>query len=161
VRIFPASAHFLDVGLPYSLYPLIDRIRHAGRQRREAPHMVMARRGEDLAHRFLEREMGWMVVARNYRHPVRKLEIDIVALDRGTVVIVEVKTRAAGEISDPLRAVDSEKARHVSAAAREWVRRAESDKLAIRFDVVTVVVGETERVEYHRDVYALNGRKPN
>ena len=135
-------------------------MRHAGRQRHEAPHMALARRGEDLAHRFVEQEMGWCVVARNYRHRMRKLEIDMVAVDGETLVIVEVKTRASDDVSHPLRAVDPEKAWHIGQAARAWIKRAEMLEMGVRFDVLTVLIGETEKVEYHRDVYALGGRLP-
>lgn len=122
--------------------------------------MVMARRGEDLAHRFVERELGWLVVARNYRHPIRKLEIDMVAVDGTTLVIAEVKTRASADVSHPLRAVDEGKVWRIGQAAREWIARAESMQMAVRFDVLTVLIGERERVEYHRDVYAIGRRRP-
>lgn len=135
-------------------------IRHEGRKRREAPHMVMARRGEDLAHRYVEQELGWQVVARNYRHPMRKLEIDMVAIDGPTMVIAEVKTRASGEVSHPLRAVDAQKAWHVGQGARAWLKRAELLEMPVRFDVLTVIIGEAETVEHHRDVYSISGRLP-
>lgn len=122
--------------------------------------MVLARRGEDLAHRFVEREMGWQVVARNYRHPMRKLEIDMVAVDGETLVIAEVKTRSSDDVSHPLRAVDAQKVWHIGRGARAWIARAEMLEMAVRFDVLTVIIGATERVEYHRDVYALAGRAP-
>lgn len=120
--------------------------------------MVLARRGEDLAHRFAEREMGWRVVARNYRHPMRKLEIDMVAIDGDTLVVAEVKTRSSDEVSHPLRAVDQEKAWHVGKAAQGWIAKASMLHMSVRFDVLTVIVGETERVEYHRDVFAIGER---
>jgi len=113
-----------------------------------------------LAHRFVERELGWRVVARNYRHPMRKLEIDMVAVDGDTLVIAEVKTRSSAEVSHPLRAVDRQKAWHIGQGARAWIARAEMMEMAVRFDVLTVLIGETERVEYHRDVYALAERTP-
>jgi len=144
----------------FSITPLLDLMRHAGRKGREAPHMVLARRGEDLAHRYVERELGWQVVARNYRHPLRKLEIDMVAVDGETLVIAEVKTRSSDDVSHPLRAVDREKVWNIGHGARAWIERAETLEMAVRFDVLTVIIGETERVEYHRDAYALAGRTP-
>lgn len=143
-----------------SLLPWLDRLRHAGRKRKEAPHIVLARRGEDLAHRFAVRELGWRVVARNYRHPVRRLEIDMVAIDGDTLVVVEVKTRASAEVSHPLRAVDLQKVWHIGRGAAAWIARAEALQMPVRFDVITVLAGETEHVEYHRDVFALAGRSP-
>ena len=104
--------------------------------------------------------MGWRVVARNYRHPMRKLEIDMVAVDGETLVIAEVKTRASEDVSHPLRAIDSQKVWHIGRGARAWIARAEMLKMTVRFDVLTIIIGTTERVEYHRDVYALGVRAP-
>ena len=54
------------------------------------PRHRLGRRGEDLAAEHLER-LGYEVVARNHR--TRYGEIDLVAADADTLVIVEVKTR--------------------------------------------------------------------
>jgi len=116
--------------------------------------MILARRGEDLAHRFAERELGWRVVARNFRHPARRVEIDIVAVEEGnTLVVAEVKTRSSAEISHPLRAVGYEKERNIGRGSIDWVRRAEALKMSVRFDVITVVVGDGVTIKHHRDVF--------
>lgn len=116
--------------------------------------MILARRGEDLAHRFAERELGWRIVARNFRHPARRVELDMVAVEGGnTLVIAEVKTRSSAEISHPLRAVGHEKERNIGRGAIDWVRRAEARKMSVRFDVITVVVGNVTTIEHHRDVF--------
>jgi putative endonuclease len=141
-----------------SLFALLDSVRNAGRQRTEAPHMSLARRGEDLAHRYAESELGWRIVARNYRHPLRRLEIDLIGVESNTLVVAEVKTRSSDEVSHPLRAVDRRKAAHVSQGARSWIAKAEMLGMSVRFDVMTVIIGDTERVEYHRDVYAIAER---
>ncbi|MBM3754104.1 MAG: YraN family protein [Acidobacteria bacterium] len=116
--------------------------------------MILARRGEDLAHRFVERELGWRVVARNFRHPARRVEIDLVAVEEGnTLVVAEVKTRSSAEISHPLRAFGYEKERNIGRGSIDWVRRAEALTMSVRFDVITVVVGGTVTIEHHRDVF--------
>ena len=117
--------------------------------------MAVARRGEDVAHRYLERELGFTVISRNYRHPVRRVEIDLVAVDGQTLVIVEVKTRTSDEISHPARAMDSTKMRHIGDAAREWIRKAEGLQMAVRFDLITVVTGPPMKIEYYRDAAGL------
>jgi putative endonuclease len=91
---------------------------------------------------------------------LRKLEVDLVAVDGETLVIAEVKTRAASEVNHPLRAVDEEKVWHLGRAARAWIEKAEDHGMAIRFDVLTVIVGRIETVEYHRDVHAMAERLP-
>ncbi len=141
--------------LRYWILSALDRARDAARRRRRQPeHLILARRGEDLAHRFAERELGWRIVARNFRHPARRVEIDIVAVEGGdTLVVAEVKTRSSAEISHPLRAVGYEKERNIGRGSIDWVRRAEALKMSVRFDVITVIVGETNTIEHHRDIF--------
>ena len=66
-------------------------------------------RGEDLAHRFLQK-LGYMVVARNWRAEDGSGELDLVAWDGASLVVVEVKTRASTEFGLPEEAVDAAKA---------------------------------------------------
>ena len=103
--------------------------------------------------------MGWRVVARNYRHPLRKLEIDIVAVESDTVVIVEVKTRSH-EDAGAIRRVDSEKAWHIGTGAKEWIKKAEMLGMGVRFDAITATIGVRNHLEYHRDVCPAAGRRP-
>ncbi len=58
---------------------------------REDPRRRLGRLGEDLAAAHLER-LGLAMLARNVR--TRHGEIDLIAFDGGTLVFVEVKTRA-------------------------------------------------------------------
>ena len=59
--------------------------------------------GEDIAERFLEQH-GYRVIARNY--VIARGEIDLAAYRRGTVAIVEVKTRSGSSYGRPAEAVD-------------------------------------------------------
>jgi len=74
------------------------------------------RRGEDVAHRFLQKR-GYTVVARNYRTRNRFAEVDLIARDGEFLVFVEVKSRATEEFGEPDRAVDAEKQRNLQRAA--------------------------------------------
>jgi putative endonuclease len=96
--------------------------------------------GEDLAHRYLRRK-GCTVVARNYRVPSGRGEIDIVAWDGDKLAIVEVKTRATADFGAPETAVDTEKRERVVRAAEDYMRRAGVSWDQVRFDVVSVVLG--------------------
>ena len=67
------------------------------------PHQSeLGRHGEELACRELRRR-GYAIVARRYR--TRHGEIDIVAMDEGVLVFVEVKTRSDRRFGSPLAAV--------------------------------------------------------
>lgn len=101
----------------------------------------LGRLGEDLAASYLKGE-GYEILVRNYR--CREGEADLVALDpeRDYAVLVEVKTRRAGTVSDgtyPEEAVDAKKRRRYRRIAACFLMDYYPTP-AIRFDVVGVVV---------------------
>lgn len=110
----------------------------------------MGRRGEDLAHRFLQRQ-GFTVVARNYRLAAGDAEADLIARDGDDLVIVEVKTRMTEDFGPPDRAVDLEKQRALRRVAREYARKTKMEEARVRCDVVTVVLEPRVKVEHFRD----------
>ena len=68
-------------------------------------------RGEAAAARLLKRK-GYTIVARSDRS--RLGEIDLVAVDKRTVVFVEVKTRPSHDTGHPADAVDEDKQRRLT-----------------------------------------------
>ena len=79
----------------------------------------LGRRGEQLAVDHLE-AAGYRILDRNWRCPSG--ELDIVALDGDTLVVVEVKTRSSRSYGDPLEAVDDRKLTRVCVLAGRWRR---------------------------------------
>ncbi len=79
---------------------------------------------------------GYEIVERNYRSKLG--ELDIVAIDRGVMVFVEVRSRTTSEHGDAAAAVGRRKQRQVTRIAEIYLhhRRPVFDEL--RFDVVTV-----------------------
>lgn len=75
--------------------------------------------GEDIAERFLEQH-GYRVIARNY--VIARGEIDLAAYRRGTVAIVEVKTRSGSSYGRPAEAVDCEKQDRLRNTAAAFLR---------------------------------------
>jgi putative endonuclease len=131
----------------------MDRQRQAARRRRNvAEHLQLAGRGEDWAQRFVQ-EMGWTVVARNYRRKSGGGEIDLVAVEGDTLVFVEVKTRSGNQIGQPERAVSQQKERLVGRTAEEFIRFAALEGMPVRFDVISLVLAEHTKVEYFRDAF--------
>ena len=119
------------------------------------PDQALGRRGEDLAHRYLRRA-GFTVVARNYRTRSGTFEIDLVAWERETLAIVEVKSRSTDEFGAPDRNVDLEKRRRIVRAARDYARRAEVPWSRIRFDIVTVLFKGKAVVKLQRDAFHVS-----
>ncbi|GAB4267295.1 MAG: YraN family protein [Deferrisomatales bacterium] len=108
-------------------------------------------RGEELAVRHLRR-LGYRIVERNYR--CRLGEIDCVAIQGGTLVFCEVKTRRSDVYGGPLEAVDGRKRRKMTRLAQHYVAAKGLDGVAQRFDVVAVWVGSGgARVEVYPDAF--------
>ena len=63
--------------------------------------------GEKLATDFLKSK-GYKIIENNYRY--RRAEIDIIAVHKGTLIFVEVKTRSNFNYGEPEHAVDEHKA---------------------------------------------------
>lgn len=95
---------------------------------------------EEAACRFLERERGMTVVARNFR--VRGGEIDVVARQGSTLVFVEVRSRERADFGGPEESVGKAKRRRIVAAARRYLAEAAPGEWTeARFDVVAVLGG--------------------
>lgn len=94
-----------------------------------------ARCGEAIAEQFCVLR-GFEILARNAREG--RGELDLVALDRGTVVFVEVKFRAGRDPGGPLAAVTGKKRDDVSRAATRWLTARGATGRPVRFDVIGI-----------------------
>lgn len=106
-----------------------------GRAPIDAPHLALGKRGEDEAY-FHLRNLGYVMVARNYRTPLRKSEFDLIGWDGDTLCFIEVKTRTSTDLPAE-DAVDSDKRDDLRAVARDYLHRLRK-KPAARFDIVSV-----------------------
>jgi putative endonuclease len=96
----------------------------------------LGRRGEDLACRHLEAQ-GLRLLERNYR--CRVGEIDLVMLDGGTLVLVEVRSRSTSQHGSAAATVGLRKQRRFIRAARHLLlTRPDYRRLPARFDVVAI-----------------------
>ena len=93
-------------------------------------------RGEEEAYFYL-RKHGYLIVARNYRAPGCRGEIDLIGWDKDVVCFIEVKTRTSLQVRPPEAAVDRHKRREISEVARQWIKRLPPES-QWRFDIVSV-----------------------
>jgi putative endonuclease len=96
---------------------------------------VLGAEGERAAEKFLRRER-YTIVERNYR--CASGEVDLIALDRSTIVFVEVKTRTQPGFGSPFEAVDRRKQRQIQRAAQHYLTKNRLHDRNARFDVVGV-----------------------
>ena len=120
-------------------------------------HLELGRRAEDRAEAYIRRSPGWKVLGRNLVNPYG--ELDIVALDGGELVIVEVRCRTLGEVQSSLDSVGPRKLRRLVDAGR-----AHADRIGWtgpwRIDLIGFTVSTADRdaaepewrLEHVRDV---------
>ena len=97
-----------------------------------------ARCGERIAEAYCDLR-GYEVIDRNVREG--RGEIDLVALDRGTVVFVEVKFRTSVDRAAPLLAVTPKKREDVARTAALYLARRRMLGKPVRFDVIGITWG--------------------
>ena len=84
-------------------------------------HQRTGRRGEEAAYFYLQRK-GYVIIARNYRSPHHRGELDLVGWDKDTLCFIEVKTRTTHDVKPAEAAVDREKRHEILAIACEYLR---------------------------------------
>jgi putative endonuclease len=95
---------------------------------------VLGRDGEQAAVNYLE-SCGFRILDRNWR--CAEGEIDIVAVDRHTFVVCEVKTRSGTRYGTPLEAIGRAKRSRLRKLAVRWLTAH-----GVRFDQIRIdVVG--------------------
>ncbi|MGC2696387.1 MAG: YraN family protein [Candidatus Angelobacter sp.] len=117
-------------------------------------HLHIGRRGEEEAYFYL-RKQGYVMIARNYRSPRSRSELDLVGWDGQTLCFIEVKTRTTRDLVPAEAAVDAEKQRDLTHVAREFLRKVKGDP-AVRFDVVSVYFsGKEAEIELFQDAFRM------
>jgi putative endonuclease len=120
-------------------------------QGKTAEHLRTGRRGEEDAYFYLRRR-GYTIIARNYRSPNYRGELDLVAWDGDVLCFIEVKTRTTRSSIPAEAAVGVDKRKELRLMAREFLRhmpdsgqsrgprrsRLSSDAVNARFDVLAV-----------------------
>jgi putative endonuclease len=128
-----------------------------GRRSAKAKHLLTGESGEEIAY-FHLRELGYTMVARNFRSPRRKGEIDLIAWEDDVLCFIEVKTRSKAEFVPAEAAVDFDKRKELRYVAREYLRRVhcEDGEPAYRFDVLSIYLNsKPPRVDLIKAAFAI------
>jgi len=111
-----------------------DAARQYRQQRMLSADAALGKKGEDLAHRYLQ-SAGFTVLSRNYRPGGGESEVDIVAKDGPLTVFIEVKSRASADFGSPDRAIGQDKQSRIVRAARRYAARAGIEPDPVRHDL--------------------------
>jgi putative endonuclease len=99
-------------------------------------HQRTGRRGEEDAYFYLRRR-GYTIIARNYRSPHHRGDLDLVGWERDVLCFIEVKARTTHDVKPAEAAVDRDKQRELSLVARDFLRQM-PPSCPWRFDVLAV-----------------------
>jgi putative endonuclease len=92
--------------------------------------------GEEDAY-FELRKLGYLMVARNFRSPRCRGEIDLIGWDGDVLCFIEVKARTSHEVKAAEAAVDRHKRREIAEVLREYLKVVPRP-CQWRFDIVSV-----------------------
>ncbi len=99
-----------------------------------AQHNDLGKEGEEIGLRFLL-EKGYKILATNWRY--RQEEIDIIAMDKEELVIIEVKTRTSA-FMEPELAVTRSKQKFLVNATAAYIEQ-NNINTDTRFDIISIV----------------------
>jgi putative endonuclease len=113
---------------------------------------ILGRSGEDRAANYLA-DRGYIILERNYEAPYG--EIDLIALDRGTVVFIEVKTRTTDAYGAPELAVDRRKQERMVKTALGYLKFKKLHQMPCRFDVVAISGANGDKVDLIQNAFEM------
>lgn len=121
-----------------------------------AAHNDLGKWGETKAEEYLISK-GLYIRHRDWR--CGHTDIDIICIDEEAtlLVFVEVKTRSTDAYGNPSEAVDSDKRRHITAAATAYRRGFHLENLEVRYDIISVI-GNSDinfRIEHIEDAFSM------
>lgn len=102
------------------------------------------RLGENQA-AILLTSLGYKVLERNYRSG-RWGELDLICLEGGDLVFIEVKTRSSNAYGQPVEAVSWGKQQRLMRAAQQYKFTHPSTPSSLRFDVIALIIDAQGRI---------------
>jgi putative endonuclease len=100
-----------------------------------ADHNDLGKLGEDLAAKHML-SAGYKILDRNWIY--QKKELDIVATDGKSLVVVEVKSRSTDYFEHPADAITLSKIKFLCRATQGYVDTKDIE-MEVRFDVISVI----------------------
>ncbi len=118
---------------------------------------VLGAFGEGVACEYLM-ECGYRVLERNFTCKVG--EIDIIALQKDTIVFIEVKTRSSEKYGLPSEAVSAVKQKKIVKTALYYLQGNKLLDYMCRFDVIEVLFDEENKYQINliKDAFQYSGR---
>lgn len=116
-----------------------------------ASHNALGKEGEQLAGKWLA-EKGYEILHRNWRYS--HYEIDIIALKKNVLHVVEVKARKSTAFGNPEDSVTRKKFKYLQKATDEFLYRHPGYQL-LQYDILSITLFKNKEPEFFliEDVY--------
>lgn len=112
-------------------------------------NIALGKNGEEIAKKYLENQ-GYKILETNRRFS-RYCEIDIIALDKDTVVFCEVKTRKTNACGTPLEAITRSKFENIKKGL--FYYRSENPQYKLfRIDVIGITIKPEIQIKHLKNV---------
>ena len=112
-------------------------------------NITLGKNGEEIAEKFLEKQ-GYKILEKN-RHFSKLCEVDIIALDKKTLVFVEVKTRKTDICGHPLEAITKSKYNHIKNGLLIYLQENPQYK-KFRIDAISVLIKPEIKIEHLKNI---------
>lgn len=113
-------------------------------------NILVGRTGEDIAKEYIKKQ-GFKIIESNW-HYSKNSEIDIIALDKDTIVFIEVKTRTTKNFGHPLEAINKRKIEKIYSAALAYQNINEVRHKDIRIDAISIIDLKNPKIEHIKNI---------
>ena len=112
-------------------------------------NLKLGKKGEEIAKKYLI-QSGYKVIDTNVRFS-RFCEIDIIAVDKKTLVFVEVKTRNSLICGHPFEAITKTKFNHIRQGVLMYLKENNGYK-NYRIDAISVLLSPELKIEHLKNI---------
>ena len=112
-------------------------------------NITIGRDGENIAKEYLEKQ-GYKILETNRRFS-RFCEIDIIALDRSTLVFIEVKTRSTNKCGVPEEAITRSKYNNIKTGLFTYLQGNPNYK-KYRIDVISIILKPNIQIKHLKNI---------
>lgn len=112
-------------------------------------NITIGKNGEEIAAKYLENK-GYKILETNRRFS-KLCEIDIIALDKNTLVFAEVKTRKTNICGNPLEAITKNKYTHIKQGLLLYLQENPKYK-KFRIDAISIILKPELKIEHLKNI---------
>ena len=112
-------------------------------------NISLGKNGEEIARNYLIKK-GYEIIEMNKKFS-RFCEIDIIALDKNTLVFCEVKTRSTNFCGSPLEAITKTKYQHIKMGLFSYIKENPQYK-NFRIDAISIILKPELKIEHLKNI---------